>query len=293
MDGLPMGDLNAGASDNFIILNKIDASGRLELPAGSDFVRADFVRSGPDLQIETPDGNHFLVPAFFMSETPPDLVTAWGGILSSDVVAKLTGPMTPGMTAAHQDDHILHPDLGDPIGSITELEGLVQITRADGSQLTLVTGGNIFQGDVLETGAGSSIGIVFADDTMFSLGEGGRMVMDEMIYDPGTQEGAFSATILTGTFSFVSGQIAKTSPDAMVLSTPVATMGIRGSTGLGKASAEGSENKITLVPDIDGNLGELVITTQAGTQVLNQANATTTITSAFAPPSQVTWKSVV
>jgi len=70
----------------------------------------------------------------------------------------------------------------------------------------------IYQGDVLETGAKASIGIVFADDTTFSLGEEGRMTLDEMVYDPDNQSGSFGATVLTGTFPFVSGEIAKTFP---------------------------------------------------------------------------------
>ena len=54
----------------------------------------------------------------------------------------------------------------------------------------------------------------------------GRMVLDEMVYDPETQSGAFNAQIVKGVFSFVSGDLAKTSPDAMVLHTPTSTIGI-------------------------------------------------------------------
>lgn len=261
-------------------LESVDDNGYVVLPAEGDFFRAEYEHLGTDLLIRTPSGSSFLVPDYFMSETPPDFLTSTGGVVSSAIVARLAGPQTPGMIA--QATTI--PVLGEPIGSITELEGAVKVTRVDGTEVSLTSGGDIYQGDVLETGAKASVGIVFADDTTFSLGEEGRMTMDEMVYDPDTQSGTFGATVLTGTFSFVSGQIAKTSPDAMTLATPIATIGIRGSTGLGRASGEGAENTITLVPDIDGNLGELVISTQAGTLVLNLANASTTLTSAFAPP---------
>ncbi|MEK9670883.1 MAG: hypothetical protein VW268_00080 [Rhodospirillaceae bacterium] len=35
-------------------------------------------------------------------------------------------------------------------------------------------------------------------------------------------------SVVKGVFSFVSGQVAKTDPDAMKIDTPVATIGIRG-----------------------------------------------------------------
>ncbi|MBL4748367.1 MAG: FecR domain-containing protein, partial [Magnetovibrio sp.] len=230
-----MKHLSTETSDKFTLLNSIDVNGRLVLPAGLDFLHADFTHSGPDLTIKTPDGQQFVIPDFFMSDTPPDLATDWGGILSADLVTKLAGPMVSGLFAQSFDNAALSVSFGEPIGLVTELEGSVKVTHADGAQVTLVAGGNIFQGDVLETGATGSIGIAFIDDTTFSLGEDARMVMDEMVYDPDTQEGSFSATVLIGTFSFVSGKIAKTSPDAMTLATPTATIGIRGSTGLGEA----------------------------------------------------------
>ena len=40
--------------------------------------------------------------------------------------------------------------------------------------------------------------------------------------------------MLEGAFSFVSGEIAKTGPDAMKVTTPVATIGIRVTTVAGK-----------------------------------------------------------
>ena len=35
-----------------------------------------------------------------------------------------------------------------------------------------------------QDGADANMGIKFVDDTNFALGESGRMVIDEMIYDP-------------------------------------------------------------------------------------------------------------
>lgn len=264
------------------------------LPEGDDFLRADFSRAGPDLVIETATGAPYLVPAYFMSETPPALVSADGAVLSASLVTALAGPIAPGQVAQLGPNAAASPQavgLGQPIGQVSEAAGTITVTHPDGTQGTLLSGGQIFQGDVLQTGAKASVSIVFADDTVFSLAEDARMVMDEMVYDPDTQTGIFKTQVVSGVFSFVSGQVAKTAPDGMVVTTPTTTIGIRGSTAMANAAGEGSESTITLVPDVDGNVGELSISTRAGTQVLNQPNASTTVTSAFAPPSQVVFLS--
>ena len=270
-----------------LFLGNVNAAGQIVLPHG-DFLRADFVRSGPDLLIETPSGEHFIVPDYFMAESPPALITQGGAMLNAELVTALAGPIAPGMTAqAAQPGQAAQQSngLGEPIGQVSESEGQVTVTHANGAQSTLTTGDSIFQGDTIETATGANVGVVFVDDTIFSLDEDARMVMDEMIYDPDTQTGVFNAQVVQGVFSFVSGQVAKTSPDGMVVSTPTSTIGIRGSTGAGKAGAEGQENTITLVPDVDGNIGEFIITTAAGTLTLNSAGATTTTFSVNAAPS--------
>jgi Ca2+-binding RTX toxin-like protein len=275
-------------------LSVLNANGDVILPKGDDFLRADFSRAGPDLVIEAPSGVSYLIPAYFMSETPPALVNADGAVLNAAFVTALAGPIAPGQVAQLGPNAAASPQtvgLGQPIGQVSEASGSVTVTHPDGTQGLLVTGGQIFQGDVLQTGAKASVSLVFADDTVFSLAEDARMVMDEMVYDPDTQTGAFSAQVVSGVFSFVSGQVAKTSTDGMVVMTPTTTIGIRGSTAMANAAGEGVESKITLVPDVDGNVGELSISTRAGIQVLNQPNASTTVTSAFAPPSQVVFLS--
>ncbi|OEJ68030.1 M10 family metallopeptidase C-terminal domain-containing protein [Magnetovibrio blakemorei] len=287
---------NRGKSplDFFQPLSVVNANGDVMLPEGDDFMRADFSRVGPDLVIETSGGAPYLIADYFMSETPPALVSADGAVFNAALVTALAGPIAPGQVAQLGPNAAASPQavgLGQPIGQVSEASGSVMVTHPDGTQATLVTGGQIFQGDVLQTGAKASVSLVFADDTVFSLAEDARMVMDEMVYDPDTQTGIFKTQVVSGVFSFVSGQVAKTAPDGMIVSTPTTTIGIRGSTAMANAAGEGLQSTITLVPDVDGNVGELSISTRAGTQVLNQPNASTTVFSAFAPPSQVVFLS--
>ena len=172
----------------------------------------------------------------------------------------------------------------ESIGQITVLQGTVTITRTDGTKVKASDGAPIFQGDVIETGSGA-IGITFADDSVFSLAEQGRMTIDEMIYDPGTQSGKSAIGLTSGVFTFVSGQIAKTDVGAMTITTPVAVIGIRGTAGGGKAATEGNPNTFTMFSDPGGGTGEMTITTLGGAQTLSTPNQTTQISSAYVPPT--------
>ncbi len=173
----------------------------------------------------------------------------------------------------------------EPVGQITALQGSAFIIRTDGTKVQASDGAPIFQGDTIETAAKGAVGITFADQSTFSLADEGQMVIDEMVYDPGTQSGKSAISVAEGIFTFVSGQIAKTDVGAMTISTPVATIGIRGTSGGGQAAAEGTPNTFTMFADPGGGTGEMIITTQGGAQTLNSPNQTTQITSAFVPPT--------
>lgn len=164
-----------------------------------------------------------------------------------------------------------------PIGSVNTIAGSVLVTRADGSQDTLTQGMAVYQDDTVETGPGGAVGLTFTDGTQFSLGAGGRMTLDEMVYDPASSSGSASMTVLTGAFTFVSGAVAKSAPDAMQIKTPVATIGIRGTSGSG--SVDGTSLKVVLIPDPSGLVGEIIITGPDGqTYTLNVPLSSFTVT---------------
>ena len=257
----------------------------LEIPGGNFLLTAEFHRVGGDLLLVGKDGHEVVVRDYFSSHTPPDLISGTGGVIHSDLAARLAGAIAPGQWAQDGAPQTqLHA-----IGEIQKLAGVVKVHHVDGTVETLQQGATVFQGDVLETAGDGSVGIVFADRSTFSLGKNGRMVMDELVYDPQAHTGHSSMSVVQGTFSFVSGQIAKSAPDAMSVHTPVMTIGIRGTTVAGTAAAEGSQNTIALLSDDDGGVGQIVISTQGGApQVMTQPNQAIQMSSAFqAPPTPV------
>ena len=185
--------------------------------------------------------------------------------------------------------------VGQPIGQVETLAGSVVAIRADGARVELEAGNSVYQGDTLESGPDGAIGIVLADQTTFSMAENGSMVLDEMVYDPGAQEGSLSLSVLQGVFTFVSGEIAKTDSDAMTVATPVATIGIRG-TQVAVSYRDGDGLKVVLMEEADGFVGEVVVRNQGGEQILNIADQETTVSSqVVAPtvPEQITLAEII
>ena len=269
-----------GAGSNFVLL---DASGAAELvvPGGAMLLDAEFARDGSDLTLTGPDGAQVLVRDYFAEAEPPVLMTEGGAKVGPDLAAKLAGPEAPGEYA--QADESLG---SQPIGTVETVEGTVSAIRADGTEVTLGEGASVFQGDVIETADAATVNIVFIDDSTFAMDEDGRMVLDELIFDPTTGDGSSAFSVVQGVFSFVSGEIAKSGPEAMLVDTPVATIGIRGTQVAIKIGAQGEDTVITLLPEADGTVGEISVSNDGGTQILNIANQTTQVASFAAAPSE-------
>ncbi len=262
-----------------VVLEAGDASA-LTVPGGAFLLTADYGRSGPDLVLTGDAGAQVVIRGFFATETPPNLMTEGGARITGALAEKLAGPLAPGQVA--QAAPAGQPL---PIGSVQSTNGQIQAIRADGTTVTLNPGDPVFQGDTIETSADGAVGIIFNDNTTFSLSEGGRMVLDEFVYDPGTQAGTSQTSLVQGVFSFVSGQIAASGEDAMKVTTPVATIGIRGTTVAGRAAQEGEINAFALFPDPDGGVGVIAISNDGGVQILSLPGESLSLSSfTQAPP---------
>ncbi|WP_126465058.1 Ig-like domain-containing protein [Candidatus Terasakiella magnetica] len=261
--------------DDFTLVLDITSGSSVDLSSISSLHSSDFIRLGSDLVIKTLDGETVLIRGYFAVENPPALVAANGAVVSPDLVQKLAGPLAPGQYAQAAGSTVL----GDAIGRVETLDGVVRVTRSDGKEVQLVDGDAIFQGDVIVTLDASSVGIIFADDSSLSLGEDGRMIMDEMVYDPAGETGSSVISLTQGAFTFISGAIAKTQPDAVSINTPLATIGIRGTALGGRVGRDGSF-EAALLPEAGQVSGEVTVTALDGSSfTINQSGQGVAITS--------------
>ncbi len=260
---------------------QISPDNTVQLPAGVTVGSDAFERDGQDLVITQNDGSTTVVEDYFASEPQATLMTETGGRLTGELVTKLAGPMNPGEYAQAGG-----PQAGEPIGHVDQMDGDVYVIRNDGTKVQLDVGDPVYQGDALETGPEGAVGIILADQTTFSMAENGSMVLDEMVYDPGTDAGSMNFSVVKGVFTFVSGQVAKTDPDAMTIETPVATIGIRG-TQVGVDFANGEDLQVVLMEESDGFVGEIVVWNEGGTKIINMAGFGTIVKGFDLPPVEI------
>jgi hypothetical protein len=116
-----------------------------------------------------------------------------------------------------------------PAGRIKIASGSVFIVRA-GALLTAQAGQAIFEADSLRTGADGRLGLTLKDDTRISLGPGSEVRVDRFVYAPAEGRLGLVLNVVRGVIAYVSGRIAKLSPDSIRLETPAAVMGVRGTT---------------------------------------------------------------
>jgi hypothetical protein len=113
------------------------------------------------------------------------------------------------------------------IGTIKTLKGTGRVISGSDSVAASV-GTAVHQNDVVETGDDGALGVTFIDNTTLSLGPRSRITLSKVVFNPDKGDFAFVAKLAKGTFMFVSGSIAKLAPQAIDISTPTATIGIRG-----------------------------------------------------------------
>ena len=134
------------------------------------------------------------------------------------------------------------------------------MTRGDpATAIRLQISDRIFKNDTLATGPGSSLGATFDDETTFRLSANTRIVVNEFIYQEGGGANAAAFKLVVGTAAFVASLVAKTGD--MKISTPSATLGIRGTTGVVDVPEGGGagEPRIKLYPDADGHVGQIEV----------------------------------
>ena len=160
------------------------------------------------------------------------------------------------------------------IGEVSISTGSAVIDRQDGNKgITVEKELDVLSYDTIKTGDGK-VGIKFIDDTRVDVTEHSKLVIDEFVYDPNTKTGSLSLKASLGTIRYASGQIAKNSKQNVKISTPTATIAVRG-TDFAMTVNEIGGSTIVLLPSCDGNgncyVGEIEVQTDAGFVIMNQA----------------------
>jgi hypothetical protein len=218
--------------------------------------------------------NVFAMPSPIEAEAAPGTLRATSTATRLSQVQPAPAPQTPApQTPAPQTPAAQAADAQapgeEPIGNVATLTGIATVIRKKDS-IALKLKDDIFQNDVLQTSANSTLGVTFNDATTFNLTANARITVDNYVYEDGGKQNAALFDVAKGTVAFVAAAVAKTGD--MKISTPTATMGIRGTSGLievpeGASATSRNNVAIKLYPDADGKVGRIEVNDRAGVRL--------------------------
>jgi hypothetical protein len=148
------------------------------------------------------------------------------------------------------------PDLPHPrIGAAAAVRGTVYWLTSDGRKVPITSGGPIYLGSRIVTGADGHLQVLLLDETVFTVGANSDFVVDDFFYDPVTTAGKIATSLVKGTFRWVTGKVSHPDPAALKMKLPIGTIGIRG-----------TDFEVQYQPDAAGYIklfsGELELTEQ-------------------------------
>ena len=216
--------------------------GAVTVPDAHLLFSGDFHRAGSDLIISD-DLHRVVVPNYFHGSTRPMLVSPEGAPLDPKVIEALTG-------------HTAYAQAGGAVaakvvGHVATMTGSASIVR-NGVTIVLNNGDAVYQSDVVQTGSGSTLGLVLIDGTTFNLTANARLMLNDLTYDATSTSNSSLFTLVQGAANFVAGQVAKTGD--MKVATPVATMGIRGTAVILDISSVDGKVSISVIDQRDGQV---------------------------------------
>lgn len=113
------------------------------------------------------------------------------------------------------------------VGSVKNLEGQAWIIRGQ-EQIPATAGERLMVLDILKTDVDGAMGIILRDDTIISMGPSSQMVLSEFVFQPEKKQMGMLTKYLKGTFTYISGVMAKLDPTSVKVETPEGMVAIRG-----------------------------------------------------------------
>ncbi len=130
--------------------------------------------------------------------------------------------------------------------TITQKSGFVYVER-EGERVTLEVGDAIYESDLIVTGPNTTAEVQYVDGTTSRLAPDTQMRLVDFEFDASMNgENSFLVDIAEGAMRTVTGEIVKLNPDAFKVTTPRATVGIRGTDIATQINSDGSETHVVI-----------------------------------------------
>jgi hypothetical protein len=168
----------------------------------------------------------------------------------------------------------------ETIGTVSRIQGEASGARG-GIVQALGLNASVFLNETVSTGAAARLELTFKDNTQLTLGENAKLMLDRYVFNPTAGRGTIRFR-LVGAFRFLSGQVSKLARSDVSVTTPVATIGIRGTEFWG-GPVDDQSLGVFLIE------GAVRVSNAAGAQVLNRPGQGTNIARPGAAPGPITF----
>ena len=178
------------------------------------------------------------------------------------------------------------------IGTITDSQNAPPSIQRKAQTLPGAKGTGVESMDTLRTTQGK-LAITFIDDTKVQMTENSKLLIDDFVYDPKNKSaGKLSMKVALGTARYASGAVAHNNPNSVNITTPTATIAVRG-TDFTATVDEIGRSTIILLPscpkgwtDIerDCKTGKIEVITDEGKVIMDQAFQATRVDSKETKP---------
>ena len=166
------------------------------------------------------------------------------------------------------------------VGTVDKVQAQAEAIH-DGATRALSPAAAVLYADLLRTGRAARLHAELKDGTQLTLGENGRMLVDDFVYKPGAEDNRLSLRVVRGAFLFVGGKTENGKHAAVTIQTPVATLGVRGTTVWG-GYIDGRYRVLVLS-------GEVQVKTTGGAVTLHAGQATAIKSPHDAPTAPHGW----
>jgi len=161
------------------------------------------------------------------------------------------------------------------IGTVEQQTGSAELLREQ-EKLNVEKNLDIEMMDDIRTAEGV-VGIGFDDKTKVKIEKHSKLVIDEFVYNSSNPNSSkLGLKVTLGTVKYASGLIAKNNRQAVAIRTPTARIGVRG-TAFSMTVDEVGKSLVILLPNADGTVGEIVVESDIGQVILNQAFQATVV----------------
>jgi hypothetical protein len=182
------------------------------------------------------------------------------------------------------------------IGTITEQVNAPPSIVRKSATLAATKGSGVEADDNVRTTAGK-VGITFTDNTRVQINENSKLVIDSFVFDPNNKKGGkLAMKVAMGTVRYASGAVAHNNPDSVKLTTPTATIAVRG-TDFTMTVDELGRSTVILLPSCpkgwvdmerDCKTGKIEVITDEGKVIMDKAFQATRVDSRESKPFKPT-----